>query len=97
MTAAQNWKSYLTEWPADFPRSGVLVSTLNEVMPFRRFWLKGEMLLMERTAPDANGARFVLMGLDGIYSLKFINPITDASIAAAGFDTVGAEKQLQPN
>ena len=52
MSPTDNWKSFFTNWPTDFPRSGIVISTLNETMPFRNFWLKEEMLLLERTNPD---------------------------------------------
>lgn len=96
MTTTQSWKTFFTDWPAAFPRGGVLVSTLNEMIPFRRFWLKDDFVLLERNAPDATGGRYVLMGFDVINSVKFVNPLKDEMIAQAGFDAARAESRLQP-
>jgi hypothetical protein len=95
MTPAENWKSFFTDWPADFPQSGIVISTLNETVPFRNFWLKGDMLLLERTNPDAMGGRFLIMGFDVINSVKFISPLTEAAIAGSGFAASSAD-MLQP-
>ena len=54
-------------------------------MPFRNFWLKDDMLLLERTNPDAMGGRFLIMGFEVINSVKFISPLTEAAIAESGF------------
>lgn len=94
MTPTQNWKSLFTEWPPSFPRGGVLVTSLNEMIAFRRFWIKGDMLLLERMAPDANGGRFVLLGFDVINSVKFTNPLTDKVISEAGFAVSESLAQL---
>ena len=88
MTSADTWKKLFTDWPAAMPRRGVLLSVLNESMPYRDFWLNGDLLLLERTTPDALGGRFIILSFDAINSLKFIDPINEASIAEAGF--VGA-------
>jgi hypothetical protein len=96
MTPADNWKSFFTEWPADFPGSGIVISTLNEAMPFRNFWLKDDMLLLERTNPDAMGGRFLILGFDVIHSIKFIAPLNEAVIDESGFVASSSEK-LQPS
>jgi len=95
MTSTQNWKSLFTDWPVDFPRSGVVISTLNEAMPFRKFWLKDDLLLLERTIPDATGARFLLLSFDVINSVKFIIPLKESTIDEAGFVAGGAETLMQ--
>jgi hypothetical protein len=95
MTSTQSWKTFFTEWPADFPSGGVIVSTLNEVIPFRKFWIKDDLLLLERNAPDANGGRFVIFAFDAVNSIKFVNPMTDLLITNAGFLPSGVEHVLQ--
>jgi hypothetical protein len=91
MTSAENWKSFFLEWPADFPHSGIVLSTLNEAMPFRNFWLRDDMLLLERTNPDAMGGRFLILGFEVINSVKFTSPLSDAVIDGSGFTAVGSE------
>ncbi len=54
-------------------------------MPFKNFWLKNSMLLLERTIPDAMGARFVLLSFEAVMAVKFTDPLRAEEIAAAGF------------
>jgi hypothetical protein len=63
----------------------VLLTTLNEATPFKSFFVRGELLLLERTNPDPLGARFVLLGFDAIHAVKLIDPIKEEVFAAAGF------------
>lgn len=95
MAAAQQWESFFRNWPSSLPRSGVLVTSLNETMPFRTFWLKDSMVLVERQTPDAMGARFVLISFEEINIVKFTNPLTGAEIAEAGFSAESASRQPQ--
>jgi hypothetical protein len=79
------WRELFEKWPASIPKRGVLVSTLNEVTPFKSFLLKGELLLLERTNPDPLGARFLLMGYDAIHAVKLTEPLAESVFATAGF------------
>jgi hypothetical protein len=79
------WRDFFAKWPASIPKRGVLVSTLNEATPFKSFFVKGEMLLLERTNPDPLGARFLLLGYDAIHMVKLIDPIKEEVFTAAGF------------
>jgi len=94
MASPQNWKSFFTQWPAAIAQRGLLTTTLNEAMPFKNFWLKDDMLLLERTNPDALGGRFILLSFDVINTLKFTVPLQESVIAEAGF--VGAKSNLAP-
>jgi hypothetical protein len=95
MAASQQWDSFFSNWPASLPRSGVLLTNLNETMPFKDFWLKDGMLLVERTTPDAMGARFVLLSFEMLNVLKFTNPFSAAEIAEAGFRAEIQQRQPQ--
>lgn len=90
MTTCPSWKSLFNDWPIDLPQRGALVTSLNETIPFRNFWLKEELLLLERTNPDVAGGRFLLLNLDEISLLKFTDPLNESTIAGAGFATVGS-------
>jgi hypothetical protein len=79
------WHQVFSKWPASLPRRGVVVSTINEVTPFKSFLLRGDTLLLERTNPDALGARFVVMGFDAIHLLKLIDPVKEEIFTSAGF------------
>ena len=85
MTASQTWDTFFSNWPKALPRKGVLQTVLNEAMPFKDFWLKDGMVLIERVTPDAMGARFVLLSFEVINLVKFIEPLTAGIIADAGF------------
>lgn len=85
MSSAQLWKSLFSEWPASFPKKGLVTSTLNEGMPFKSFMVNGDLLALERTNPDASGARFILLGFDGIDSVKFVDPLNESALTEAGF------------
>lgn len=86
MKAANNWKAFLEEWPESFPRQGIIVSCLNEAMPFKNFWTKGETLLLERPVPDALGGRFLLIDFEIINSIKITAPLTADMVSNAGFE-----------
>jgi hypothetical protein len=85
MTSSETWKLVFTSWPAGIPHRGLLLSVLNEAMPFKGFMIKDDMLLLERTNPDPLGARYILIGFDAINSLKFIDPLKESVFTAAGF------------
>ncbi len=95
MIASEKWDSFFNTWPSTLAKRGVLQTQLNESIPFNEFWLKEGMLLLERVTPDAMGARFVLLSFEVIYLVKFINPLSAADIAGAGFQAVVAKGQPQ--
>lgn len=94
--AVLSWKSLFSDWSADLPRRGVILSTLKETTPFTNFWLRDEMVMLERKNPDTSGARYVLMSYSGIDSLRFIDPLSDQVIASAGFSTGVVERERKP-
>ena len=80
-----SWKRFFAEWPADMPRRGVLVTSFAEQIPFVGF-LTGEGLLMiERSTPDAVGARSVLLGYEQVVAVKFTDLTKPKALRAAGF------------
>jgi hypothetical protein len=81
----KTWRDVFCEWPAAIARRGIVVTTLNESVPFKGFLTKGETVLLERSNPDSLGARFILMPFEAINSLKFIDPLKEATLTAAGF------------
>jgi hypothetical protein len=85
MNADKTWREVFYEWPASIPRRGLVISMLNEPMPFKGFLVKGETVLLERTNPDSLGARFILLPFDAINCLKFIDPLKESVFTAAGF------------
>jgi hypothetical protein len=87
MTVSPNeiWRDVFTNWPASLAKRGVVVSTLNEQIPFKSFLIKGDTLLLERTNPDAIGARFIILAYDAIHMLKITEPLKESVLTAAGY------------
>ena len=83
--SSTNWQEVFANWPATIPRRGVLVSTLNEVTPFKSFLLKDDTLLLERTIPDPLGTRFIVLGFDAIHMVKLTEPFTESVLSGAGY------------
>jgi hypothetical protein len=79
------WREVFTNWPAAIPRRGLVVSTLNETIPFKSFLLTGDTVLFERTNPDPMGSRFIVLAFDGIHMLKLTDPIKESVLNAAGY------------
>ena len=87
--SAENWKSMFVNWPQGFPQQGIVLTNLNEAMPFKNFWVKEDFLLLERSVPDALGGRFLLLGFDIINSVKITTPLTVDVVLTAGFEESG--------
>jgi hypothetical protein len=85
MTSSQVWKSVFNNWPTGIPRRGLVISSLNEPMPFKGFMVKEDVVLLERTNPDSLGARFILLGFEAINCVKLIDPLKESVFASAGF------------
>lgn len=79
------WRELFMKWPSTLPKRGIVVTVLNVETPFKSFLLRGEMLLLERTNPDAVGARFILLGFDAIHIVKLIDPLKETVFTGAGF------------
>ena len=95
MQASQRWDAFFNNWPASLARKGILQTILNEVMPFKNYWIKDGLLLIERVTPDAMGARFVLVSFEVVSLVKFIDPLSATDIAAAGFGVEASNQQPQ--
>lgn len=71
-------------WPEKLPRRGILVDSFNEATPFKGFLLSAEFVALERTNPDALGARIILMPYDNIANLKFVDPLRSEDLKPFG-------------
>lgn len=85
MNSGQTWKSVFAAWPEVIPRRGIAISTLNEATPFKGFMIKDETILLERTNPDAMGARYILLSFDAIHMVKFTDPLKESVFTGAGY------------
>jgi hypothetical protein len=79
------WREVFENWPAAIPRRGIVVSSLNEITPFKGFLYHENVLLLERTNPDAAGTRFVLISYDAIHAVKFVDMLKESAFTAAGY------------
>jgi hypothetical protein len=85
MQSDKMWRDVFCEWPAGIARRGIVVSSLNEAMPFKGFMVKGDTVLLERSNPDSLGARYIVLPFEAINCLKFIDPLKESVFTAAGF------------
>lgn len=86
MDVPESWKQCFARWPDDLPRRGLVVTTFNEQIPFQGFMTSETAVLLERTAPDALGARLVVIPFAGILALKITEVAKPRSLNALGFD-----------
>ena len=85
MTTNSVWKSLFNNWPTGIQKRGVMVTSLNEAIPFKGFMIKEDLLLLERNNPDSLGARFILLDFNAINCVKLIDPLKEPVFVTAGF------------
>ena len=93
MDDARIWREFFQTWPSQLGQSGVLVTTFDEQIPFGGFLTSDNVLLLERRAPDAVGARKVILTYGSIASVKIVDPVKSKVFTAAGFTGSLANKK----
>ncbi|MFO0425410.1 MAG: hypothetical protein ACK526_02510 [Planctomyces sp.] len=88
VTSMKDVRRIFAEWPVSIPRQGLVVTSFGETIPFCNYMLCGELILLERKTPDAQGARRVIMGMDGIQAIKILDAIELARFTAMGFQGI---------
>ena len=83
--AAEVWRHCFQNWPSEIERRGVLVTSFGEQIVFDEFAPSNDMLLIERRAPDAVGARQVLMAYSAIQALKIVDVVKLKCFQPLGF------------
>lgn len=63
----------------------MIVTTLNEQVPFKSFMLTNDMLVVDRTNPDPSGTRFVILGFESIAMVKLLDAVQDSVFSEIGF------------
>ncbi len=86
MAETTNWTKFFKCWPEQVPRKGIVTDTHGEANPFKSFLLSGDMVLFERTNPDALGARFIMLGFEAISAVKITDPLRVDAFHAMGFE-----------
>jgi hypothetical protein len=85
-TKSNYWGEFFTHWPIDLQRRGILVTSFNEQISFSTFFTSGNLLMLERQTPDAQGARSVVVPYDEILALKIVDVVKPKHFKAAGFE-----------
>jgi hypothetical protein len=80
-----------SEWPTSIPRTGLVLTTFGETIPFASYMLADGLLLIERKTPDAQGARRIIMPFEQIYAVKILESIEMSRFRAMGFKAVSQE------
>lgn len=65
-----SWRTLFENWPRNFPRQGVLITTFQESVPFNDFRVNEGILLLQRERPDTIGARKMMISFDAISAMK---------------------------
>jgi len=86
MEAARYWKSLFQRWPRDLPKRGLLVTTLNEQLPFKSFMIEKDFVVLERTNPDPQGSRYLFVPYESISIAKIVDVIPEKVFASMGFE-----------
>lgn len=87
MGATESWRSMFENWPEAIPRQGMLVTNYNEQIPFADFLIAGGIVLLDRAAPDTQGARKVMIAYEAISAIKFTSVIELARFQVMGFQS----------
>ena len=87
-TGMKEMRRLFAEWPVSIPRTGLIVTTFGETIPFATYMLSGELLLIERKTPDAQGARRVIISFEQINAIKILDAVEMARFTAMGFQGV---------
>ena len=80
------WKTLFTEWPADMPRRGIMITSANEQIPFSCFMTSEHFVLFSRNATDSLGARTVLLRYESLAVIKITDVVKSKVFESAGFE-----------
>lgn len=83
--AASPYQDLFENWPSTLPKRGIVINELNDAISFRGFMVKGSLLLLERTTPDAMGGRFVMLEYSTIAAVKMVDPLKTENFTPVGF------------
>lgn len=94
MDAAKNWQTLFSNWPADMPRQGLVITTFNESIPFVDFLVSEGIVIIQRDKPDSLGARKALIAYSAIAAVKMTDPGELDVYTKMGFQRGGAQSQV---
>lgn len=85
MDSAESWRSLFDSWPEQIDRRGAVLSKQGESLWFDNFLVSANILLLERNAPDASGARKAFIGYESIAMIKLPTTADLKELQAMGF------------
>lgn len=85
MNAAESWRELFSAWPANMPKSGLIVTTFGEIIAFVNFMTSDGILLVERERPDSSDARKVMIAYQAISAVKSTSTMDFDKYKALGF------------
>jgi len=74
-TTESSWKTLFDQWPEAMPHRGIVITSLNEPIPFNGFMTSEHFVVISRNAPDALGARTVLLPYESLTAVKITDVI----------------------
>ena len=92
MENAKAWRSCFANWPEDVPRRGILVTGYAEQVNFDAFFTNPDFLLITRNAPDALGARQLMILYEDISALKIVDVVPPKAWSKLGFTAAPAKR-----
>lgn len=85
MDPAVAWRSLFEGWPEAIPREGMIVTQLNETIPFVGFMVSGGLLVVERDKPDQFGTRKVILPYSQVAAVRLSTTLELQRFASMGF------------
>ena len=89
MDSAQAWHDLFENWPENIERRGMTLTKQGEVVSFENFLISDGLLLLERSAPDASGARKAFVAYDAIALVKMPTTLPIDEFEHMGFHKPG--------
>ena len=85
MDSSDVWRSFFETWPNSIPHQGILVTDVQETIPFVDFLISGGLLMVERDKPDSYGSRKVIVSYNAISAVKLTNTEELSKFEVMGF------------
>ncbi|SFI76299.1 hypothetical protein [Planctomicrobium piriforme] len=85
MDTAAAWQHLFSSWPKSRPKTGIVITTFQEPIPFTNFLLSEGILALERDRPDSQNARKVFVAFTAILAVKFTDTDDFLNFKQLGF------------
>ena len=73
------------QWPSAIERKGSVMTSFGDSIPFSDYLMNGQLILLMRPIPDAQGTRRTIISITDIVSVKFQDAIEPERFMAMGF------------